>query len=185
MPQYKFKRQEISTEVEIKEMIDKTQDNWLKALLAFLYAFGCRISEALNLKRRNVWIENDYLVAQIGVLKRRKEKKGPYENLPHLIHMSIEAPFLKQTLLPYINSITDREQKLFPFSRQLVWLRLKKLNAQISPHVFRHDRLMKLALKGATEAELMDWAGWTDPRPAGDYIRATGRLAAKLADKVE
>jgi integrase len=185
MPEYKFKRQEISTETEIREIIQNARWVWLKGLTAFLYLFGCRITEALNLKRYDVWVEDQQIVAQIGVLKRRKEKKGPYENLPHLIHVSVRSPFTTDVLIPYIDSVTERTQKLFPISRQLVWLRLKELNPQISPHVFRHDRLMKLALRGATESELMDWAGWTDSRPAGNYVRATGRLAAKLADKVD
>lgn len=185
MPKYKFKRKEISTEDEIRQMIERSRWEWLKSLMAFIYLFGCRISEALNLVRQNVWVERNYLVAQIGVLKRRRERSGPYENIPHLLHVTLKAPFIEDILLPYLKGIPNRKQKLWPKSRQLVWLRIKQLNKQISPHVFRHDRLMKLALKGATEAELMDWAGWSDPRPAGNYIRATGRLAAKLADKVE
>ena len=106
-------------------------------------------------------------------------------NIPHLLHVSLDAPFVRDVLLPYINSVEDRDAKLFPRTRQLIWLRLKELNPLISPHVFRHDRLMKLALKGASEAQLMDWAGWSDPRPAQHYIRATGRLARQLADKVD
>jgi integrase len=184
MPEYKFKRTEISTEQEIRGMINQTRYEWLKPLIAFLYLFGCRITEALQTNRKDVWMDNEYLVAQIGVLKRRNQD-GPYLSMPHLIHVSVNAPFVKDILLPYFGSIEDREARLFRKCRQLAWLRLKELNRQISPHVFRHDRLMKLALKGASEAELMDWAGWTDSRPAGNYIRATGRLAAKLADKVD
>jgi len=185
MPIYKFKRRKLTTEEEVRSMIEKAKWPWLKALIAFLYLYGCRISEALNLKRSNIWVEGDYLIAEIGVLKRRREKRGPYENIPHLIHVSLDAPFVKDVLLPYIEEIKEKEARLFPVSRQLAWLRIKELNPNISPHVFRHDRLMKLAMKGASEAELMDWAGWSDPRPAGTYIRATGRLAMKLADKVD
>jgi len=185
MPKYKFKRRELTTEAEVRDMIIRARWQWLKALIAFLYLFGCRVSEALNLYRKDVWVEGNYLVAKIGVLKRRRERRGPYENIPHLIHVSLNAPFVKEVLLPYLNKIDDPNRKLWGKSRQLVWLRLKELNPLISPHVFRHDRLMKLAMKGATEAQLMDWAGWSDPRPAGRYIRATGRLAAELADKVD
>lgn len=185
MPAYKFKRKEITTETEIRKMIQAARWTWLKGIIAFLYLFGCRITEALNLKRYDVRVEEGYIIATIGVLKRRQEKKGPYASLPHLIHISVKSPFAQDVLIPYLNTVTQRESRLFPVSRQLVWLRLKQLNKLISPHIFRHDRLMKLALRGATEAELMDWAGWTDPRPAGNYIRVTGKLAAKLADKVD
>jgi len=42
-----------------------------------------------------------------------------------------------------------------------------------------------MAEMGASEEELMHWFDWSDPRPAGTYIRATGRLAMRLADKVD
>ena len=70
-------------------------------------------------------------------------------------------------------------------TRQNAWFKIKQVAKDVSPHLFRHDRLMKLAIRGATEAQLMDWAGWTDARPAGSYIRATGRLAAELSQKVD
>lgn len=185
MPKYKFTRKETTTVTEIQKAITLTKYQWLKALITFLFTYGCRITEALNLKRSDVWLEDTYIIAQIGVLKRRDKKQGPYENLPHLIHASINTPLVKENLLPYLLEQKSSDAKLFPISRQLVWLRLKEVNKKLSPHVFRHDRLMKLALKGATEAELMDWAGWTDSRPASNYIRATGRLAMNLADKIE
>lgn len=185
MPKYKNIRKETTTEIEIAEMIKEARWNWLKALIAFLYLVGCRITEALNLKRRNLWVDGNYLIAQIGVLKKKETQKGPYDITPHLIHINVNAPFVKTIILPYLETITDREERLFPYTRQLAWYRMKQLDPFISPHVFRHDRLMKLALKGGTEAQLTDWAGWADSRPASYYIRATGRLAAELADKVE
>ena len=185
MPTYKFKRKDTSTIQEIEHMINLTKYPWVKALIVFLFLYGCRITEALNLQTSDVWIENEYIVAKIGVLKRRNQKSGPYENLPHLVHININAPLAKLHLLPYLISTKNTQARLFPVSRQLAWIRIKEVNQQISPHVFRHDRLMKLAIKGASEAELMDWAGWTDSRPASSYIRATGRLAMNLADKVE
>lgn len=185
MPAYKFTRKEASTVNEIERTIFLTKYPWLKALIVFLFLYGCRVSEALNLERRKLRIEGRYIVAEIGVLKRRDKQKGPYGNVPHQIHVSVKSPLAEQYLIPYLSTVTNPDAKLFPVSRQLVWLRLKEANPELSPHVFRHDRLMKLALRGATEAELMDWAGWTDARPASNYIRATGRLAKNLADKVE
>ena len=111
---------------------------------------GCRISEAHTLRKRKVWTDERSLVLEIGVLKRRDTRKGPYENVPHLIHVSLNSPFVKEYILPYLEVIQDRDRKLFPRTRQAVWYKLKKLMADISPHVFRHDRLMKLAMRGAT-----------------------------------
>lgn len=185
MPAYKFTRKEPTTVNEVERTILLTKSPWLKAIIVFLFLYGCRITEALHLERRKVRVEDGYIIAEIGVLKRREKQKGPYGILPHLVHVSVNSPLAKEHLIPYLSTVTNPDAKLFPVSRQLVWLRLKEANSKISPHVFRHDRLMKLALRGATESELVDWAGWTDSRSASNYIRATGRLAKNLADKVE
>lgn len=184
MPIYKFRRTEETTHAEILEIIQATPKPWLKGLAAFLYLYGCRVSEALNLTPNDVFIEGKYLIARIGVLKRRKKTNAPYADISHLIHVPLTAPFVKEYLLPYLAS-RGNQALLFNVSRQAVWESLKELNPNISPHIFRHDRLMKLALKGASESELKDFAGWTDTRPASNYIRSTGRLALNLANKIE
>ena len=184
MPTYKFKRQEEATYKEILTMILMSKEPRVKALISFLYLYGCRITEALNLHNYNITITDSHIISRIGVLKRRGHSGGPYESMPHLLSVRLDAPFVQEYLLPYQKQL-GKDSKVFPFSRQLAWLRIKKVNPLYSPHVFRHDRIMKLALKGASEAELMDWAGWTDIRPASNYVRATGRLAIHLTDKIE
>ena len=186
MPKYKFQREETTGKEEVNKLIKVTTLEWLQALISLLYLFGCRITEATQLKGSDVWIENHDLCAKIGVLKRREKAKGPYGNLPHILRVQLSKE--NEVFWNLIHSYVEKNkesQRLFPYTRQLVWLRLKEINKMISPHVFRHDRLMKLALKGASESVLQDWAGWTDTRPASAYIRATGRLAAQYKDKVE
>ena len=193
MPRYKFKRTEITTEAEVRQVIEASSDEWFRVMVAILYLVGCRITEALNLRRRNVWLDGNNLVVEIGVLKRKDNANGPYANMPHMIHVSTKAPFVADLILPFMSKVSNRESYLFQSprdplkhrSRQIAWLSLHKAMKDISPHVFRHDRLMKLAMRGASEAQLMDWAGWTDARPASNYIRVTGRLAAELSEKVE
>jgi len=190
MPQYKFKRDPanlVSVE-EAGRMIKSAKHDWLKALISFLYLFGCRISEALEVRRGDFWIENNYLAVRMKILKKRKKKKssGPYGDGDfHILRVSLDAPFVKKILIPYLKKIKNRESRVFPVSRQLAWRKMKDLNPNISPHIFRHDRLLKFALKGATGVELMDWAGWSDMRPARNYLLKAGRLAANLADKVD
>jgi len=185
MGKYKYQREDMTTVEEIQDNINNSRWPWLKSIFAFLYLFGPRISEALSRKRKHFTFEGNNLAVRIGILKRKEKPAGPYKEIPHIIRISINAPFMRGYLVPYIKNFHDPEMYLWPFSRQLVWKRMKEVNPNLSPHLLRHDRLMKLAIEGATEMELMDWAGWNDPRPASTYIRATGLLIEKYADKVK
>jgi len=181
LPIYKYRREEPLSREEIQNMIENVHDLAVKALIVFLYLYGTRISEALKLLRSDFWIEGKYLAVKIPISKKRKSA-GP--TVPsHILRVSLDAPFMN-ILLEYLE-IKKNHEKLWEFNRVKVWRIIKKLNPNCSPHFFRHSRLRKLAEKGATEMVLMDWAGWSDPRPAGKYIVATGRFAKKYADKID
>ncbi|MEM4204170.1 MAG: site-specific integrase [Candidatus Methanomethylicaceae archaeon] len=185
MPKYKFRRDRLTTKEEVESMIKRAKWPWLKALVAFLYLYGCRVSEALAVKGEDVWVEGGDLCAKIPVLKRRERaKNGPYVGLTHILRVSVNSPFVKDVVLPYLSRVKP-DGRLFPKSRQLVWMRLKELNERISPHVFRHDRLTKLAMKRPDPFMLKDWAGWSDIRPAEYYIEMVGYRAAEMKDKID
>jgi hypothetical protein len=61
---------------------------------------------------------------------------------------------------------------------------MQKLAPTLTPYSLRHHRLTKLALDGATDQQLTDWAGWVDSRAAKNYIARTGELAAHFADRI-
>lgn len=157
---------------------------WVKSLIVFLYLVGPRITEAVKIKRKDIWVEDGRMVVRIYALKKRAKLQTAYATNAHLLHISLNAPFLQEVLLPYIERITDPEARVWRYSRQWAWVQLKKANPKISPHIFRHDRLTKLALLGADPFTIQDWAGWSDVRPASYYVHATGNLAAKFADKI-
>ena len=184
MPEYKFDRKEPTDEAEMRQTLAAMNKPWLKSLVVFLYLIGPRISEALMMKRKDFWIEGDQLVTRIYVLKKRSKAKTAYEDNAHVLHLSLNSPFLKEVLLPYIEAIAEPEARVWRHSRQWSWACLKKANPKISPHIFRHDRLTKLALAGADAFTIQDWAGWADVRPASSYVHASGQLAAKFADKL-
>ena len=180
---YKFTRTEPTTVEEIGLMVRRAKGLWLKGAIAFLYVFGCRVSELLALRRSHFRWDNEYLHVSIPILKQRRTQ-GPYSSTRHELRVKRDTPFVNDILIPYVEKF-EPDKMLWPTTRQRVWRKMKKLNKNLSPHVLRHDRLMKLALKGATVPQLMDWAGWSDPRPASAYIRQTGRLASQLSDLVE
>ena len=188
MPQYKYQREEILEIPEVQDMIDKARYSWLKALIAFLYLFGCRISEALKVKKKDIWLQELYLVARLGMKKQHTEM-GPFKEVPHILRVPLKHPF-SQYVKQHLDHVPNNERGIWMLettpesSRVMATYQMKKLNRNCSPHLFRHSRLMKLALSGANAWELQDWAGWSDIRPARNYIRAAGTMAARLSDKV-
>lgn len=188
MPRYTFQREEILSQREVAGMIAKAKKSWLKALVAFCYIFGPRITEALRLKRRNFSVEGNNLIVNIGVLKRRQA--GPFKDMPHLLRADLKTPFIDH-LLTWVKKIEKPDDLVWPlartwaYARWRAWHEIKRLNPNCSPHIFRHTRLTKLALKEASGPDLMDWAGWADMRPAARYLHAGGKLAGKYADKID
>ena len=185
MGKYNFHREQETTVEEIRAMIDRdtSAGKWVGVLAAFLYVFGCRINEAMKLKPEDFEISEDYLAVKIALSKQKKKQTtGPYDMSFHYVHVARSTPFVDEFIIPYRLSI--RGERVFPYSRIWAWRKLKELNSQISPHVFRHDRLTKLAMSGASGAVLQDWAGWSDLRPAGSYLRTTGAIQKQFADKV-
>jgi len=180
MPRYNYQRTTHLTIPEVQEMIDQSPDNLLRALTAFLFIFGPRVSEALSLHREDMWIEGDDLAVRLKLSKRRRET-GPIE-LSHVLRANVQTPFMDY-VLTWIKDI-HVGSLVFPISRSKVWYELKKINRDCSPHFFRHNRLTRLAEKGASNSVVKDWAGWADARMAGRYIATTGRLAAQYSNMI-
>jgi len=187
MPAYKFTREGIITRQEMEETLAKTNKLWLKALVSFLYVFGVRISEALRLKKEDFVVEGDKLVVTVPLLKKRTS--GPFTNPTHILKADLNTPFVNY-IVEWINQRQPGEfmwplGRTWASVRKKAWMYIKELNPNVSPHIFRHTRLTKLALRGATGPDLMDWAGWSDLRPATKYLHAAGKLAEKFSDKLD
>lgn len=166
---------DILTQEEVKDMINSTDRLDKKAFFSFLYLTGCRVGETLKIRTTDFgWQGTDYLYISIEVEKRK--------NFKHTLKISFQAPFI-QYLTAYLNHVPEGDLLWKVCTRQLeTWV--KKANSRAYPHLFRHTRLTRLAEMGATETQLMTWAGWTDTKQTGRYIRQTPRLIEALADKV-
>jgi integrase/recombinase XerD len=109
----------------INNGINKITNPQEKMLIKFLWFSGVRITEAINIKTKDIDFIN-YTI-QLQWLKNRKYK---YRILP--VH-----PRLKEILEVYVSAM-NQEQKLFPISRQRAWQITKKhLNG--NPHKIRHS----------------------------------------------
>lgn len=189
MPRYSYKRRSYLGRDEVLSMVDSAKHLWLKALICLLYLYGMRISEALRLKPSDFRVEyHKWLACRVELAKKRKAS-GPVDPT-HVLRVNFKKESLSPFILPLVKYVADRKQRfprepLWTFDRTTLWKKLKELNPNCSPHFFRHNRLYKLAEKGATAAVLRDWAGWADLRPASNYIEASGQLARKYADEIE
>lgn len=174
---YKYTRTRHLTLEELSEILERTPQTWLKALIVLLYYSGMRISEALNLKREDIVITQDEIVIRVETLKRRRSI-GPY--MPErIIPLPRSLPYM-DILAEYLEAASNG--KLWNYSRKTVWLYMKRVKGDISPHLFRHDRLYMLSMNPEiTPFDLRDWAGWSDLRPAENYIQISGQRTRRIS----
>lgn len=186
MPEIKVERENILTEMEIEAMIYKAKEASTRGLIAFLWLFGVRISEALSLRFKDIRVGESYVIVRIRVKKRRKKSGLPFIHEVKIKRtarfMDFFVSYLKHRR--YVGDVDD-DRLVFNFSRSTAWRRIKKLNPDSWLHLFRHSRLTMLAEKGATPAQLMIFAGWSDTRPTGAYLHRTKQMIDDLADKVD
>jgi len=169
------RRQSISKE-EAKLLIRGSKRQWFKSLVSFLYIYGTRISEALNLEREDFTVEGDNLVVKIAILKRR-------DKATHKLRANIKTtPFIDIVLKQVV--ATGRGERVWKVTRQHAWATLKRYNKDYYTHLFRRSRVNALIKQKPTLWELQDFFGWKDPRTAMNYLRLNGALASKFADKI-
>ncbi|MEM5782539.1 MAG: site-specific integrase [Candidatus Aenigmatarchaeota archaeon] len=167
--------EQILTKEEIELMASKTNNLMEKAFVLCLYESGCRISEFLNIKLKDINFD-DYgaVIFVTGKTGWRRVRILDYS----------------RDLLNWIDSHpkkTDNESYLWINSKNLkridpssAYFILKKLGRKAgikkayNPHSFRHARATHLA-NVLTEAQMKAYFGWTgDSRMASVYIHLSG-----------
>ena len=123
-----------------------------KAILELIYATGMRISEVLNLKCGNVYMEEGFLRV-LG--KGKKERVIPFgETAKHFLAQYLESarPIL---LKGKTGDIVFLNRWGRPFTRTGMWKIIKDygkkigIGKQLTPHVLRHSFATHLLEKGA------------------------------------
>lgn len=176
MPIIKTKREDILRRKEIEEML-KIAEPWLQCYIGLLWAFGKRCSEVVNLKTRDVWIQEGYLYARFYVGKKRKLKDRPFIKTITLQHPAI--PYI----LPHWQN--QKEERLFPhMTRQLVLYYLKKTNPNSYSHLFRHSLATEMSERSYTVQQLTAWFDWENPREAMIYVMRGPALTKELSNRI-
>jgi len=168
---------DLLTQQEVQAMITAATTARDKALIASLYKSGCRISELLNLKVKQ--IQQHTHGFQITV----KGRKGPRRLLliasaPYLTTWLNQHPRHEDPLAPlWITG--DYHAERIGYTRVFTILKTVAKRASIhkavNPHNFRHSRATHLA-KHLTEAQMNQFMGWVQGSDMpSTYVHLSGR----------
>jgi len=175
MPEYKTAKPDKPIEVKaIQVYLNKCDLPWLRALIVFLWIYGVRITEALKLSKSDFERKEGFLYVNCPPLKTLENKR-------RFLPVKLDTSFL-EVLLEYLDNVEDL---LWPIHRTTVWRKLKKLDIELCPHRYRHNRLTKIALTRAHPMEIMSWAGHSKIGTSMKYIHASGIFAEDLGKKME
>lgn len=155
--------EEINNLLDIK--LETPYDYRNKAMLEILYATGIRVSELVNLKIKNINLEDDYLKI-MG--KGSKERIVPIEDISKrylLLYLeTYRKNILKERNTEYI--FVNRYGN--PISRQSFFKFLKEeavkknISKTISPHTIRHSFATHLLFNGADLRIIQELLGHSD-----------------------
>lgn len=169
--------EELLTAQEVESLIAAALTVRDKAFLASLYESGCRISELLNLKMKQVnKHSHGFQITVIG-------KKGPRRMLlissaPYIAEWINQHPKRNDPQSP-LWITADYRAKSINYGRICVILRnaAKRagVNKAVNPHNFRHSRATHLA-QHLTEAQMNEYMGWVQGSDMpSTYVHLSGR----------
>ena len=150
VPPRKMKLPEALSKEQVRQIIDLAEGIHRKATLAVLYETGCRISELLRIRLK------DIEPFQYGFKIRIVQSKS----LPRTV-LVVEYSHL---LAAYLNGLNIGENdRVFPFDddtvRVWLWKIGDRMGVKLYPHLLRHSRATHLYGK-LSEKEMMLLFGW-------------------------
>lgn len=176
MPRYKKEINRLIEPLDVQKMLERCKNEEQKVLIILLYLTGARPIEIISLRKKDFLFLGNELHIRLATAKGGIERTLPF---------ALETPFL-DILLSYLNGISDPERSVFSFRTTT---RIKQIVNEVSlgelcPYNFRHSRLSKLAMMGATFHELMYWKGAKDTRSVSDYLYRNPAVLSRWKDKI-
>jgi len=179
MPIYKKEINRLIELDEVKQMLNKCKIVSHQVVIAILYLTGARPIEIVNLEKNNIKIVGEDLHMDLITVK-----KGLDRILPFSIE---ETPFIKDLVIPYVERLSDPEDRLFKFRtvtriKQIVYYASDNI---LCPYNFRHNRLSRLGLAGASAHELMYWKGAKDLKSVSAYLYRNPSVLNRLKNQIQ
>lgn len=155
-PKETLKSDDILTTDDINQLIDATDSHYWKALIAFLFETGCRISEAQKLRYRDIIDTTQGMIVNIPT---KKTAAG---------YRKVILPFSTQ-YIKNLKAYTDGNQDdlIFPIKHTAIALHLHEIAEKagitkpVTPHKMRHAQATDLVKRGYNEAIIRKKLGWT------------------------
>ena len=168
--------EELLTQEEVNQMIQKARTIRDKALIAVLYESGCRIGELLTRKIKHMMFDK-YGGALIVDGKTGQRRVRLIQSVPLLANYISNHPhgnpesYLWISLNNYTTPIMHRViMKMLDEAAKRAGIK-----KHVHPHLFRHSRATHLANK-LTEQQLKVYFGWTNASEmASVYVHLSGR----------
>lgn len=147
-----------------------------KALFILAYLSAGRIQELVrdknkklpSIKKKDLIVidKKNRKIMLIGI-RNEKNKNKTNKEIPIPLDREENIRFWN-LLIEYLNQL-ELDDELFPFNYQRAYKLL--IETGFNPHWLRHIRLTHcVTIYDFNEMELMQIAGWSDPRPAKHYI---------------
>ncbi|MBW1731422.1 MAG: tyrosine-type recombinase/integrase [Deltaproteobacteria bacterium] len=167
--------EELLTEGDIRSMIQASQKERDRALVATLYESGCRIGELIPMRIRHVSFD------RYGATIVVDGKTGPRR-----VRLISSVPYLKEWLNKHPDPGNPESfvwikgnGELMGYTRVSELLkhlaRKAGIKKHVYPHLFRHSRATYLA-NHLTEAQMKEYFGWVQESDmAGVYVHLSGR----------
>ncbi len=173
----RFLPEDILTVEEVEKLIDVSPNLRTKALIATLYDTGCRASELLFMRVKDVSFDEYSAIVVLhgktGSRRCRAIFATPYLKQwleSHPRKEEIESPLWVHNRVPSRRLTYEGLRSLLKFLQKRAGLK-KKLH----PHLFRHSRATHLA-NVLKEAQMKEYFGWTrDSKMPAVYVHLSGR----------
>ena len=171
---------------DVALMLEKAPTIRDKAIITLYYIFGVRREEPLTMTKDDIWMDKDWLY-----LKVKREKVPKRMVLPRVdtLKVSLGTPFL-QNLIAHWESVGEGKP-LFAYhsnpktSSHHIYMMIKRCNPNVWIHLFRHTRAEKFRALGYSDAELMSWFGWLDPRTPSHYVHPAIKTIEEMGRRIE
>jgi site-specific recombinase XerD len=173
---------EILTEDEIYRMVKAADNSRDKALILVLYESGCRISEVINLKIKDIsFDEYGTILIVTGKTGERRIRLVKGYGANEALKIWLDSHPFKDNKEAYVWLSLSTNSRLEPIGYRGVYKVLAEIGKKcgitkpLNPHAFRHARATHLA-NVLTEAQMKEMFGWTQgSKMASIYVHLSGR----------
>ncbi|VVB89345.1 Tyrosine recombinase XerA [uncultured archaeon] len=159
-----IRREDILTVDEINKLIENTPSTLYKALIAFLFESGARVSEALAVKVKDIQETDKGIVISIPQTKTGNDyRRGLFIYSSQFIRNHLVYCALKND--DYLFTHQSGARHITNVSVFNMLKRIAKdagITKPISAHKFRHAQATDMVLRGYQEMIIRKKLGWTD-----------------------